>query len=87
MTSAHPVDQFAIPSGLDDVPVPSLVDRFLAVEEWARAASGMVVVALVVHAHYIRADKFGSKVAADLGLGYEMFDDEAEAFAWIGRAA
>ncbi len=74
-------------TGLEGPPMPSLVDRFLAVEDWARAANGMVVVALVVHARFIHSDKFGSKVAADLGLGYEMFADEAEAFAWIEKAA
>lgn len=74
-------------TGIDGIPVPSLVDRFLAVEEWARAASGMVVVALVVQAHYIHPEKFGVKVAADLGLTCDVFADEAEAFAWIEQAA
>lgn len=74
-------------TGVEGVPVPSLVDRFLAVEEWARAAGGMVVVVLVVQAHYIHPQKFGVKVAADLGLTCDVFADEAEALDWIEQIA
>src|SRR3982751_2484773 len=55
-------------TGLVGISVPSLVDRFLMVEEWAQKARGMVVVVLVVHAEYIHPEKFGVKVAADFGL-------------------
>lgn len=72
-----------VATGLEGVPMPSLVDRFLAVEEWARAASGMVVVVLVVHEHYIHPEKFGVKVAADLGLTCDVYADETAALAWL----
>ena len=36
-------------SGMTGVPIPSLVDRFLAAEEWAHEAPGMVAVALIIH--------------------------------------
>lgn len=70
-------------TGLEGVPVPSLVDRFLAVEEWARAASGMVAVVLVVHEYIIHPEKFGVKVAADFGLTCEVFADEGAAAEWL----
>src|SRR4051794_39224633 len=44
-------------TGLTGVPVPTLVDRFLMVEEWASTANSMVIVALVVHAEYIHPQK------------------------------
>jgi len=73
--------------GLQGIPVPSLVDRFLAVEEWARAAGGMVAVALVVESRLIDPDRFGVRVAADLGLTGEVFVDEALARSWLGSIA
>ena len=73
--------------GLEGVPVPSLVDRFLAVEEWARASGGMVAVALVVEPRLIHADRFGVRVAADLGLTGEVFVDESQARSWLGSIA
>lgn len=73
--------------GLEGIPVPSLVDRFLAVEEWARAAGGMVAVALVVESRLIHPDRFGVRVAADLGLTGEVFVDESQARSWLGSIA
>src|SRR5436190_24309676 len=52
---------------LRGVSIPSLVDRFLMVEEWAQAAGGMIVSAIVAHREYIHPEKFGVKVAADFG--------------------
>jgi hypothetical protein len=62
---------------------PTLVDRFLAVEEWAETASGRVTVALAIHADKIHPQKFGIKVAQHLGLVAEVFADEAAALAWL----
>lgn len=70
-------------TGLEGIAVPSLVDRFLAVEEWANAANGMVTVVLVAHAEYIHPEKFGVMVAADLGLTLDVYTSEAEALAWL----
>lgn len=69
--------------GLTGVPIPTLVDRFLMVEEWARKAQSMVVVALVIHAEYIHKEKFGVMVAHDFGLTCNVFTSEAEAFEWL----
>ena len=70
-------------TGLVGIPVPSLVDRFLMVEEWAQKAKGMVVVVLVVHAEYIHPEKFGVKVAAEFGLMSDVYTSETDALKWL----
>ena len=70
-------------TGLVGVPIPSLVDRFLMVEEWAHAGQSLVVAALVVHAEYIHPEKFGVQVAADLGWICDVFTAEEDAMKWL----
>jgi len=70
-------------TALIGVPIPSLIDRFLMVEEWAQEASGVIVMVLVVQPQYIEARKFGVKVANDLGFKANVFPGEAEALAWL----
>jgi hypothetical protein len=70
-------------TGLTEVPIPSLVDRFLMIEEWAQEAKGMVLVVLVVHAEYVHPEKFGVKVAADFGLVADIYTSETDAFRWL----
>lgn len=70
-------------TGLTGVPVPTLVDRFLMVEDWAQAASGTVVVAMVVSPEYIHPQKFGVKVALDFGLICDVYTTEREALSWL----
>ena len=70
-------------TGLVGVAVPSLVDRFLMVEEWAQRAKGMVVVVLVIQAEYIHPEKFGVKVAADFGLMADVYTSETDALKWL----
>jgi hypothetical protein len=69
------------------VPMPSLVDRFLAAEEWAVAADGAVVVALVVDGAYIDPQRFGVKAAGHFGLRSEPFTREDDALEWLERHA
>jgi hypothetical protein len=71
--------------GLSGVAIPSLVDRFLMVEQWAHQAKGMVVVVLVIHAEYIHPQKFGVRVAADFGLMADVFSSEPEALEWLAN--
>ena len=52
-------------------------------EDWAEAARGMVVVALVVQPRYIHPLKFGFKVAAEFGLTTDVFTSETNARAWL----
>ena len=70
-------------TGLVGLPIPSLVDRFLMVEEWAHEGQGLVVAALLVHAEYIHPEKFGVRVAADLGLIADVFTAEEDAMKWL----
>jgi len=69
--------------GLVGVPIPSLVDRFLMVEEWAQRAQSMVTVVLVVHPEYIHPEKFGVRVALDFGLTCDVYSSEADALKWL----
>ena len=73
-------------TGLVGMPVPSLIDRFLMVEEWAQKSSGFVVVGLVVDAKYIHPEKFGVRVAADFGLMCDVYDSEPHALTWLSSA-
>jgi len=70
-------------AGVTGVPIPSLVDRFLMVEEWAEESQGMVVVVLVVPVQYIHPEKFAVRVAADFGLMIDVYTSEPEAMKWL----
>jgi hypothetical protein len=70
-------------TGFEGIPIPTLVDRFLMVEEWAEVAEGLVVGAMVVHSEYIHPEKFGVQVAADFGLEINVFTSEDDAFEWL----
>jgi hypothetical protein len=74
-------------TGLVGVPMPSLVDRFLMVEEWAQEAKSMVVVVLVAHAEYIHPEKFGVRAAADFGLTLDVYSSETDALKWLSSWA
>jgi hypothetical protein len=68
---------------LEDVPIPTLVDRFLMVEDWANASQRLVTVVMVASPEYIHPHKFGVKVAAHFGLVVEAFTTEDEGRAWL----
>ena len=70
-------------TGIAGVAIPSLVDRFLMVEEWAHQANGLVVVALVALPEYIHPEKFGVKVALDFGLVCDVHTSEEAARTWL----
>ena len=72
---------------LTDLPIPTLVDRFLMVEEWAQLADGIVVVALVAPAEHIHPDKFGVKVALHFGLICDVYTSVADASKWLLESA
>ena len=65
------------------VSIPTLVDRFLMVEEWAHAAKGMLVAAIAARPEYIHPEKFGVRVAADFGLTVDIFTSEVDALKWL----
>jgi len=68
---------------IHDVPVPTLHDRFLMVEEWAARAEGEIRIAVVAPEHHIDPRRFGVKVAADHGLVSDVFSDTTAARAWL----
>lgn len=70
-------------TAVEGVPIPTLLDRFLMVEDWAAEAKGLVAVALVVHPEYIHPRKFGVTVARHLGLVCDVYASEPEARAWM----
>jgi hypothetical protein len=70
-------------TGLVELPIPTLVDRFLMVEDWALQAEGTVTVAMVVPAEYIHPRKFGVKVALHFGLICDVFTSEEDASRWL----
>jgi len=68
---------------IEELPVPTLVDRFLMMEDWAQAAQSMVIVAMVTHPRYIHPRKFGVTVAAHLGLTCDVFTSSDAASKWL----
>jgi hypothetical protein len=74
-----------VTTGLIGASIPTLVDRFLMVEQWARESSGMVVAAMVASPEYIHPQKFGVRVAADLGLVADVFTSESDALKWLSN--
>ena len=70
-------------TGLTRLSTPTLVDRYLMAEEWAREAKGSVVVAMVAVPELIHPERFGVKVAADRGLRADIFTSEREALGWL----
>ena len=72
---------------LIDLPIPTLVDRFLMVEEWAELANGMVVVAMVAPVEHIHPHKFGVKVALHFGLICDVYTSVEDASKWLLESA
>ena len=70
-------------TGLVEIPIPTLVDRFLMVEDWAQEAQGTVIVAMVAPSEYIHPRKFGVKVAAHFGLICDVYTSEEAASKWL----
>lgn len=69
------------------VPVPTLTDRLAFAREWAEAAGGRVVLALVCAPHLIDPERFGVVAAAGFGLRGAVFQDPDEALAWLREQA
>ena len=72
---------------LTDLPIPTLVDRFLMVEDWAQVANGTVVVAMVAPAEYIDPQKFGVKAALHFGLICDVHTSVEDASKWLQESA
>jgi hypothetical protein len=72
-----------VTSGLTGFPSPSLGTRYFFVHEWARAAQGRVIVAIVARPEMIDPKKFGVAVANSAGMTTDVFTTEDEAVAWL----
>ena len=70
-------------TGLTGISIPTLVDRFLAAEEWAHEGKGAVAMVLFVEPKYIHPEKFGVQVATHFGLTSNVFPDENEGLTWL----
>ena len=62
---------------------PGIAARHRMVREWADAAQAWVRCALVVRREYIDPEKFGVLAAGNFGLTSNVFETEADAFAWL----
>jgi hypothetical protein len=69
--------------GLTGFRPPDIATRYFFIKEWARAAGGVVRVAMVVRREMIDPQKFGVIVAANSGLIAEVFESEKEALSWL----
>lgn len=75
-----------VTTGLTGFDSPSLARRYYFVHEWARAAQGMVRIAMVARPEMIDPRKFGVIVAGNAGLVADVFAAEEEALAWLQRS-
>lgn len=73
------VDITAI-SGFDP---PTLAARYECIGEWAEAGRGHLRIAMVVRPEFLDPDRFCVIRAGNLGLAYNLFDNEARARAWL----
>ena len=62
---------------------PELLDRLRMVRLWAEAADGRLRVALVVRSDFIDPERFGVVAASNFGLAAQVFEQEADALAWL----
>jgi len=72
-------------SNLTGFKPPSVIDRYFFVHDFARAAAGVVRLALVIGPEMIDARKFGSTVAANVGFVADIFTTEEDALIWLRR--
>jgi len=62
---------------------PTLDDRYWIAQDWAAAAQGSVVVAIVARAELIHPEKFAIQAALDAGMTADVFTTEREAREWL----
>src|SRR5882672_6835216 len=69
-------------SNLTGFEPPSVTDRYFFIHEWARAAAGVIRVAVVARPEMIDPQKFGTTVAVNVGFTADAFTTEEEALIW-----
>lgn len=66
-----------------NLPVPSVGARHWFMTEWARAARGRIVIAMVARPEFIDPDRFGVIAGRNHGLVSNVFESEPAALAWL----
>lgn len=72
-------------TGLTGFESPGLGSRYFFVHDWAKAAEGLVRVALVLRPELLDREKFGILVALNAGFACDAFTSEPEALEWLRR--
>ncbi len=72
-------------TGFEGMATPNVADRYFIMREFAAVAKGGVKIAFVVPAEMIE-DKFGVLVGKNAGLTSDVFNNEAEAIAWLNAS-
>ena len=67
-------------SGFD---APTLAARYECVGEWAEAGRGHLRIAMVMRQEFMDPDRICVVRATNLGLDYNLFDNEQRARAWL----
>jgi len=70
-------------SHLDGFGSPSVATRHQVVRTWAEQARGLVALALVLRSAVIDPEKIGAIAGRNHGMQCDVFDDVAEARAWL----
>jgi hypothetical protein len=70
-------------TGISGFDPPTLAARHEFVARWADAARSHVRLAMVVRPEFLDPDKFCVIRAANLGMAYNLFDNEERARAWL----
>lgn len=70
-------------SQLDGFGSPSVATRHQVVRTWAEHARGLVALALVLRSAVIDPEKIGVIAGRNHGMQCDVFDDVAEARAWL----
>jgi hypothetical protein len=70
-------------TGISGFGPPTLAARHEFVAEWARAGRSHVRLAMVVRPEFMDPDRFCVILAANLGMSYNLFDNEQRARTWL----
>jgi hypothetical protein len=68
---------------LKGIRVPVLAERYFVAHEWAREATQVVSLALVLEPHLIDPDRFGVVVGWNLGMRADVFTDVSSGLKWL----
>lgn len=62
---------------------PSVVDRYWFARKWASETEGKVVLSFIQRPEMIDPERIGTTIAANAGLIANVFENEADARAWL----